>query len=206
MITEQYSFNPEVSEDDYLTLPAARSIFLNWGYAVALAILSAIGLLASLLLAIDGWRALQQGSDAQLLCSIDPALDCAPAMQLWQAQILGFPNSYLGIFAFATALAVSMAFLAGATTRWFRIGLLIGTILGQLLIFFLMYTTFTLLPALCPWCTVIWIVTWPLLWLQIVSFRPRLNYLRWPILVGGYVIATIIGLLTMGLRILWPTI
>ena len=175
------------------------------------AALSAIGLLASFLLAIDGWRALVQGADAELMCAFDAALDCAPAMQLWQAQILGFPNAYLGIFAFATALAVSMSMLAAAgqgyvTARWLRLGLLIGTALGQLLIFFLMYTTFSSLPALCPWCTVIWIIIWPLLWLQIVDLfavrAPNLRTFRWPVLVGGYLIAIIVGLLTMGLRVL----
>ena len=173
---------------------------------IALAALSAIGLLASFLLSIDGWRALVQGADAQLMCAFDATLDCAPAMQLWQAQILGFPNAYLGVFAFATALAVSMGLLAGATARWLRVGLLIGTALGQLLIFFLMYTTFSSLPALCPWCTVIWVIIWPLLWLQIVDLfsdrAPSLRTFRWPVLAGGYLIATIIGLLTMGLRVL----
>jgi len=173
---------------------------------LAFALLSTIGLLASFLLAIDGWRALVQGADAQLMCAFDAALDCAPAMQLWQAQILGFPNAYLGIFAFATALAVSMSMLAGAHARWLRVGLLIGTALGQLLIFFLMYTTFSSLPALCPWCTVIWIIIWPLLWLQVVDLfadrSPLLHTLRWPVLAGGYLIAIIVGLLTMGLRVL----
>ena len=178
---------------------------------LAFALLSAIGLLASFLLAIDGWRALVQGADAELMCAFDAALDCAPAMQLWQAQILGFPNAYLGIFAFATALAISMSMLAGAgqgyvTARWLRLGLLIGTALGQLLIFFLMYTTFSSLPALCPWCTVIWIIIWPLLWLQIVDLfadrAPLLHTLRWPVLAGGYIVAIIVGLLTMGLRVL----
>jgi len=144
---------------------------------------------------------LVQGADAELLCAIDATIDCAPAMALWQAQILGFPNAYLGIFAFATALAVSMGFLAGASARWLRLSLLVGTSLGQLLIFFLMYTTFSSLPALCPWCTVIWIIIWPLLWLQIVDSKPSLRNLRWPVLAGGYLLAAIVGLLTMGLRI-----
>lgn len=171
-------------------------------YGIGLAVLSAIGLLASFLLAIDGWRALVQGAEADLMCAIDATIDCAPAMSLWQAQILGFPNSYLGIFAFATALAATVAMIAGVTARGFRLGLLIGTALGQLLIFFLMYTTFSSLPALCPWCTVIWIIIWPLLWLQIVDFKPALRHLRWPVLIGGYLLASIVGLLTMGLRVL----
>ena len=174
---------------------------VNSGYAIGLAILSAIGLLASFLLAIDGWRALAQGADAQLMCALDAAIDCAPAMALWQAQILGFPNAYLGIFTFATALTAALAMLAGVTARWFRIGLLVGTAFGQLLVFFLMYTTFSLLPALCPWCTVIWIIIWPLLWLQVVHFTPTWRRFRWPVLAAGYLIAAIIGLLTMGNRI-----
>jgi len=170
------------------------------GLAVALAILSAIGLLASVLLAIDGWRALSQ-PNADLMCAWDAAIDCAPAMSLWQAQLLGFPNAYLGIATWSIALTANMALLAGVTARWFRLGLLIGSAAGQALVFFLMFTTFSQLPALCPWCTVIWVVMWPLLWLQIVTFRPRLLPLRWPVLAGGYLVAAIIGLLTMGLRV-----
>lgn len=131
-------------------------------------ILSAIGLLASGMLAYDGWRSLVD-AEHTLICAIDPAIDCGPAMGLWQARILGFPNSYLGIATFSVAVTWAAARLAGARARWFRWGLLAGSVAGQVLIFFLMYTTFSQLPALCPWCTVIWIIMWPLLWFQIVD-------------------------------------
>ena len=132
-------------------------------------ILGIIGFIASYALAIDGWRALVDDEHV-LMCAIDETLDCAPAMELWQASFFGFPNPYVGIMAFTVVITLAVVWLAmGSPPRWLRIGLLIGTALGQLFVFFLMYTTFTLLDALCPWCTVVWIIMWPLLWLQIVD-------------------------------------
>lgn len=175
-------------------------------------VLSVIGLLASGMLAFDGWRAAVDPNQS-LICAIDETIDCAPAMELWQARIFGFPNAYLGIAAFSVAVTWAAARLAGAQSRWFRSGMLVGTVLGQFLIFFLMYTTFSQLPALCPWCTVIWIIIWPLLLLQIVDAilydgiiggGPTATALvqhRWPILAAGYIIPAAIGMLTMGARI-----
>lgn len=179
----------------------------------AMLVLSAIGLLASGMLAFDGWRSLAN-PDQSLICSFDPAVDCGPAMALWQARIFGFPNAYLGIAAFSVAVTWAAARLAGARARWFNRGMLVGSALGQLLIFFLMYTTFSQLPALCPWCTVVWIIMWPLLWLQIVdalqdangdnseiAISPLVRH-QGPILVGGYLLAIAVGLLTIGPRLI----
>jgi len=184
----------------------------------AMLLLSVIGLLASGMLAYDNWRSLVN-PEQSLICSFDPAVDCGPAMSLWQAQIFGFPNAYLGIAAFSVAVTWAAGRLAGSHARWFNRGMLIGSVLGQLLIFFLMYTTFSQLPALCPWCTVIWLIMWPLLWLQIVealevgrgyseianeptvTASPLVRH-RWPILAAGYVLAFAIGLVTIGPRLM----
>jgi len=175
-------------------------------------VLSVFGLLASGMLAFDGWRSLANPNES-LLCSFDPAVDCGPAMQLWQAQIFGFPNAYLGIAAFSVAVTWAAARLAGARARWFNRGMLVGSVLGQLLIFFLMYTTFSQLPALCPWCTVVWLIMWPLLLLQIVdaletessrtgtTVSPIVRH-SLPILVGGYLLAFAIGMVTIGPRLI----
>ncbi|MDR2722879.1 MAG: vitamin K epoxide reductase [Cellulomonadaceae bacterium] len=190
--------------------------------AIALTVLGAVGLVASLSLAVDGWRALVAAADGVtdhvLACSIDETLDCAPAMALWQAQILGFPNAYLGVGAFSVMVTSGVAMLAAAPqqlARWFRLALLAGSGLGQVLVLFLMATTFTQLPALCPWCTVIWIVMWPLLWLQVVDAVADAGSLvvpdglarlvgreRWLLLAIGYVLAAAVGLAVMGPRVL----
>jgi uncharacterized membrane protein len=180
---------------------------LNRGRWLVIAALAAIGLLASAMLAYDGWRALVD-ADHELMCSIDPTIDCGPAMGIWQARAFGFPNPYLGLAAFATALTAAMARLAGSRANWFRTGLLAGSIFGQGFVLFLMFTTFTQLPALCPWCTVIWTIIWPMLLLQIVDLLESsggangLVRHRWAVMAGGYVLAALIGLLTMGMRVL----
>nr|WP_281359085.1 vitamin K epoxide reductase family protein [Isoptericola chiayiensis] len=163
--------------------------------------LGAVGFGGSVWLAIEKVLKLAD-PDRVTSCSINPFLDCGVAMGSWQGSLLGFPNPFLGVAAFPVVITTGVVLLAGARLpRWFHLCLLGGTVLGQALIFFLMWTSFYALFALCPACMVVWTIMWPLLWFQVVhavqdghlrvgdGLRGLVLGYRGVILVIGYVVA-----------------
>lgn len=133
-----------------------------------LVVLGAIGFVASFALAWEKYLALVE-PERDASCSLNLFVQCGAAMSSWQGGLLGFPNPYLGVAAFPVVITTGVILLTGARLpRWFWMSLLAGTVLGQALIIFLMWTSFYALVALCPYCMVVWVIMWPLLWYQIV--------------------------------------
>jgi uncharacterized membrane protein len=136
--------------------------------AVLLVVLGAVGFAASGWLAIERYLTLVN-PDHALSCSLNVFVDCGAAMNSWQGRLLGFPNPYLGVAAFPVVITTGVVLLAGfRAPRWYRLGLLAGTVLGEVLVFFLMWTSLYALVSLCIYCMVVWTVMWPLLWYQLV--------------------------------------
>ncbi|MFD6444227.1 vitamin K epoxide reductase family protein [Promicromonospora sp. NPDC060204] len=136
--------------------------------ALLLVVLGAVGFAASFALAVEKYLKLIDPNHTAS-CSINVFVDCGAAMSSWQGALLGFPNPYLGVAAFPVVITTGVVLLIGARLpRWYWISLLAGTVLGQALVFFLMYTSFHVIVALCPYCMVVWTIMWPLLWYQLV--------------------------------------
>ncbi|WP_051433284.1 vitamin K epoxide reductase family protein [Promicromonospora kroppenstedtii] len=136
--------------------------------ALLLVVLGAIGFAASFALAVEKYLKLVDPNHTAS-CSINLFVDCGAAMSSWQGALLGFPNPYLGVAAFPVVITTGVVLLVGARLpRWYWTSLLVGTVLGQALVFFLMYTSFYVIVALCPYCMVVWTIMWPLLWYQLV--------------------------------------
>ncbi|WP_277211582.1 vitamin K epoxide reductase family protein [Isoptericola croceus] len=179
-------------------------------FGTLLVVLGAIGFGGSMWLAIEKILKLQD-PDRVGSCSINVFLDCGVAMGSWQGALLGFPNPFIGVAAFPVVITTGVVLLVGARLpRWYMLSLLVGTVLGQVLIVFLMWTSFYSLVALCPACMVVWTVMWPLLWVQVVravqtgdlpageSLRRVVVGSRWVILAIGYVVAVAWLLLAVG--------
>jgi uncharacterized membrane protein len=133
-----------------------------------LVVLGGIGFAASFALAWEKYLKLLD-PDRTASCSINLFVDCGAAMSSWQGALLGFPNPYLGVAAFPVVITTGVMLLLGTRLpRWYWMSLLGGTVLGQALVFFLMWTSFYDIVALCPYCMVVWTIMWPLLWYQIV--------------------------------------
>lgn len=144
-------------------------------------------------------------------CTINIFLSCSDAMGSWQGALLGFPNPFIGLAAFPVVVTTGVVVLAGVRLpRWYWLGLLGGSVLGQALIFFLMWTSFYDLVKLCPACLVVWTIMWPLLWFQVVhavqeghlpagaGLRRAVVGNRGIVLVIGYVVAVGWLLLAVG--------
>jgi len=97
-------------------------------------------------------------------CSINPVLSCGSVMVTPQASVFGFPNSLIGIVAFAVVVVTGVLAVAKvALPRWYWVGLAIGTLLGTVFVHWLIVQSLYHIGALCPYCMVVWSVTIPLL-------------------------------------------
>ena len=116
----------------------------------------ATGFIASFLLSIDKIKLLK---DSQFVpsCNISETLNCKSVMLSEQAEVFGFPNSLIGIGAFAIFIALSIALLAGTQfPSWFWKIALAGTAAAVIFCHWLAYQTTFVIGALCPYCMVAW--------------------------------------------------
>jgi uncharacterized membrane protein len=98
-------------------------------------------------------------------CSLNEVITCGPIMSSAQAAVLGFPNPYLGIAGFAVVAATGAMRLAGGRiATWYRVALLAGSVAGSALVIWLILQSLFVLQALCPYCMVVWAVTFTVLW------------------------------------------
>src|SRR5215203_629207 len=80
----------------------------NWIFAVIL-VFATVGLAASFVLSVEKIHLLQD-PDAVLSCSFNVVLNCASVMKTWQAEIFGFPNSYIGLMAYSVLITLAVGY------------------------------------------------------------------------------------------------
>lgn len=124
---------------------------------------SVAGFIASFLLTVDKIKILKD-SQFNPSCNISEVLNCKSVMLSKQAEVFGFPNSLIGIGAFAIFIAVAVAILGGVRfPTWFWSLALIGVVLGILFSHWLAYQTTFVIGALCPYCMIAWFGTFLIL-------------------------------------------
>lgn len=121
-----------------------------------------IGFVASLLLTTSKIELLKNPSYIPP-CNISPFISCGSVMATAQAEVLGFPNSLIGIAFFAMIATVGFALLAGAVfKKWFWLGLQCAVAGSAIFVYWLAYESVFKIGSLCPYCIVVWAVTIPL--------------------------------------------
>lgn len=117
------------------------------------------GLAASLILSIE--RFLQLANPGvPLVCDVNAILNCGAVMQTWQAKVLGFPNSFIGLMAYPVVVTVAVAGLAGVRfPRWFLLAAQAGFGLGLLFAYWLFLQSVFVIQVLCPFCLVVTVAT-----------------------------------------------
>ena len=117
------------------------------------------GFIASFLLTVDKIKILKD-SGYTPSCNISETLNCKSVMLSKQAEVFGFPNSLIGIGAFAIFIAVAVALFANVQfPSWFWGLALGGTVLAVIFSHWLAYQTTFVIGALCPYCMVAWFGT-----------------------------------------------
>ena len=114
------------------------------------------GFIASFLLTVDKIKILK---DAKFnpSCNINEVLNCKSVMLSKQAEVFGFPNSLIGLAAFAIFIAVAVALFGDVQfPGWFWKLALVGTLLAIFFSHWLAQQTTFVIGALCPYCMIAW--------------------------------------------------
>jgi uncharacterized membrane protein len=120
---------------------------------------STLGLIASLVLSID---AVTLAADplADLSCNISQKISCAKVGLSPQANLLGFPNAFLGLMTEPVVITIAVAALGGVRfPRWFMVAAQFVYTLGLVFAYWLFYEAYFHIGALCPWCLLITVTT-----------------------------------------------
>jgi uncharacterized membrane protein len=160
----------ELDDDPDLTRPAPQSWHRRT--AIEMIVSGLVGLYASFVLAIEAW-VLAADPDAVFSCDISSVLSCGDVARSWQAQLLGFPNAFLGILFEAIVLTISIATLAGVRfPRWYMLGAQTLYSIGLLFALWLFTQSYFVIGALCPWCLLITVTT-TLVWAGLTRMNVR---------------------------------
>jgi len=133
---------------------------------------SLIGLLASFVLTVDTIEFIAN-PNVNLPCNINPFISCTSVANTWQASVFGFPNSLLGIAAFAMLFAIGVMLFSGGRAKkplWLLVNL--GTLAAMIFVMWFFYESVYRIGSLCIYCMIIWAVTWSLfLYTTVWNFR-----------------------------------
>jgi len=120
---------------------------------------SLIGLVASFVLAVDA-LILAADPNAIFSCDINTKISCGTVGTSWQANLLGFPNAYLGLISEPVVITVAIAALGGVLfPRWFMVTAQAFYSIGFVFAYWLFFQSYFVIGALCPWCLTITVTT-----------------------------------------------
>ncbi len=120
---------------------------------------STLSLVASFVLAVDALR-LAGDPDLVLSCDVNAVLSCGTVARSWQAQLLGFPNAFLGMVAEPVVITIAVASLGGVRfPRWFMAAAQVVYTIGLGFAYWLFQQSMTEIGALCPWCLLVTVST-----------------------------------------------
>ncbi len=123
-----------------------------------------MGLAAAVVLLVDK-IALIENPDYAPTCSINPVLSCGLVMTTSQAEAFGIPNPIIGIAGSAVVAVIGAGILAGRRhARWFWTGVQVGVTFAVVFVHLLIFQSLYVTGALCPYCMIVWAVTFPVFW------------------------------------------
>jgi uncharacterized membrane protein len=139
-------------------LPSVSSASAWWVLIAGVA-----GLIASATLTIEKIELLLNPSYVPS-CNLNPIVSCGSVMTTPQASAFGFPNSLIGIAAFAVVAVTGVLAVAKVPLpRWYWIGITLGTLAATGFVHWLILQSLYRIGALCPYCMVVWVATVSLL-------------------------------------------
>ena len=146
---------PEVPDEP---LPRARDCRHRGAY-IEMLVSSVLGLVAALVLSVDA-IVLAADPNAALSCNISSTISCAKVGITWQANLLGWPNSFLGLIAEPVVITVAVAALGGVRfPRWFMNTAMVFYSIGLIFAYWLFFEAYFVIGALCPWCLLVTVTT-----------------------------------------------
>jgi uncharacterized membrane protein len=120
---------------------------------------SIIGLIASFVLAVDA-LVLAANPNAIFSCDINAKISCGTVGSSWQANLLGFPNAFIGLITEPVVITLAIAALGGVRfPRWFMLTAQGFYAIGFGFAYWLFFQSYLVIGALCPWCLTITVTT-----------------------------------------------
>lgn len=145
--------------DDEVEAPDHEAGPHHPGAYIEMLVSSILSLVASLVLSIDA-IVLAADPDAALSCNITDTISCAKVGVSWQANLLGFPNAFLGLMAEPVVITIAVAGLAGVLfPHWFRNAAMAVYSIGLVFAYWLFFQAYFVIGALCPWCLLVTVTT-----------------------------------------------
>ena len=149
---------------------------------------SGLGLLASFMLSIES-LVLAKNSHAVLNCDLSSALSCSAVANHWSAELLGFPNSFIGIVTLPVMVTIAVALLADTKfPKWFMRAAQLGAVAGLLFAAWMFYMSYFEIGVLCAWCLTldvgILLIFYGLLRYNVLSKNIEQRVLRWSVKKG----------------------
>jgi len=139
-------------------IPRARNARHRGAY-VEMLVSSVLGLIAALVLSVDAIM-LAADPNAALSCNVSETISCAKVGITWQANLLGWPNAFLGLIAEPVVITVAVAGLGGVRfPRWFMNTAMVFYSVGLVFAYWLFYEAYFVIGALCPWCLLVTVTT-----------------------------------------------
>jgi len=119
---------------------------------IIIIIFSLIGLYVSFNLTIDSISILKNANKL-LPCTVSSAINCLSVMKSKEADVLGFPNSLLGIMGYSMILVTGIVFLTGnIKKKIFLVLAEIGVLGAVVFSYWLLFESVTTIQVLCPLC------------------------------------------------------
>jgi uncharacterized membrane protein len=116
---------------------------------------SLISISASLVLSVDAIK-LAKNPNSSLSCNINSVISCGKVAVSWQSNLLGFPNSFLGLICEPVVITLAVSALGGAKfPRWFMRSALSVYFAGLLFAGWLFSQSYFVIGAFCPWCLLV---------------------------------------------------
>lgn len=125
----------------------------------AMLVSATLSLIASLVLSYDAIK-LAATPSGKLACDINAVISCGKVAKSWQSELLGFPNSFIGLMLEPVIITVAIAGLSLVTfPRTFMRVAHVGYGLGLVFALWLLSQSLFVINALCPWCLLVTIST-----------------------------------------------
>lgn len=170
MTTLETAADPtDVDDDDAVGLAPRthRAAF------VEMLVSSLLSLTASLVLSVEAVR-LAADPTSTASCDINARISCSVVGLSWQAQLLGFPNAFLGLVFEPVVITLAVASLGGIRfPRWFMLGAQGLYTIAVAFALWLFQQAFFVIHALCPWCLLVTATT-----LLVFASMTRVNVLE----------------------------
>lgn len=150
----------------------------QWLFLLIL-ISSILCLFASFILSRDA-LVLAANPGIGLNCDINDVIGCSKVAEAWQAQVLGFPNAYLGMMTEPVVVTIAVAGLANVKfPRWFMFTAQLVYLVALGFAWWLFTQSAFVIYSLCPYCLIITVFT-SITFFTLLHYNIRENNLYLP--------------------------